>query len=307
MKTAKIQGKIKQFIMVLLAFSVLMFNTAAQMQNTSAAGLDELYIPSAEDAIPNFDVSYFGSDRFTAAALPDNKGVNLKLNYTNGGILMGGIKKTFPLNGLTMRFSNLKVSDLGNVKYLYFSISNIDNWNEPMGSNPPFAFILDITDGSIYAKTDGNMAWIANNGVYFTYDCLKDHPFTIVFNKEEGSYRVNVVIEDVGEYAYWIADDYFKNIADPENIRIGLSLAGPDYNPNADWQCVSIDLNAVGPYKQPAVSGDLNDDGKIDAIDLVLMRDAILNGKTDAKFDINGTDDIDILDLVRLKKLVIHA
>ena len=50
-------------------------------------------------------------------------------------------------------------------------------------------------------------------------------------------------------------------------------------------------------------NGDLNNDGNINAEDLIIMSKALLSDNTDEKYDVNKDKNINVLDLVRLKKL----
>ena len=61
---------------------------------------------------------------------------------------------------------------------------------------------------------------------------------------------------------------------------------------------------ALRIFTEPSiVIGDLNDDSVINAEDITLMRKALLLGYTDEVYDVNGDSDVNILDLISLKKL----
>lgn len=63
---------------------------------------------------------------------------------------------------------------------------------------------------------------------------------------------------------------------------------------------MDITLYGVSQY----VKGDINADGSINAQDMILMRKCLLDLITGTKrfYDINNDNEIDIRDLVRLKK-----
>lgn len=55
-----------------------------------------------------------------------------------------------------------------------------------------------------------------------------------------------------------------------------------------------------------AISGDLNDDGKVDVTDVVKLINMVLSGSTDSAADINGDGTVDEKDVVKLSEMVLN-
>lgn len=55
-----------------------------------------------------------------------------------------------------------------------------------------------------------------------------------------------------------------------------------------------------------AISGDLNDDGKVDVADVVKLINMVLSGSTDSAADINGDGKVDEKDVVKLSDMVLN-
>ncbi len=69
--------------------------------------------------------------------------------------------------------------------------------------------------------------------------------------------------------------------------------------------CLAVCFTTVAPcLAAVSFTGDINGDGIVAAGDLILIRTALLNGDNDGKYDINENGEVNILDLIRLKKLV---
>lgn len=83
-----------------------------------------------------------------------------------------------------------------------------------------------------------------------------------------------------------------------------------DIQSDGNYKVAACDIDILGktvhiPAKQSIY--DINCDGKADAQDLVLLRTALLNSadaEEDPELDINGDGDVNILDLIRLKKYI---
>jgi hypothetical protein len=69
-----------------------------------------------------------------------------------------------------------------------------------------------------------------------------------------------------------------------------------------DWYCTE-DCGG-GSCVAPALSGDLNDDGVINVMDVVLAVDAILHAEYNSMGDINGDGQLNVLDIVQLVDLI---
>lgn len=54
------------------------------------------------------------------------------------------------------------------------------------------------------------------------------------------------------------------------------------------------------------ISGDLNDDGKVDVTDVVKLINMVLSGSTDSAADINGDGTVDEKDVVKLSEMVLN-
>lgn len=70
-----------------------------------------------------------------------------------------------------------------------------------------------------------------------------------------------------------------------------------------EWFCTE-DCGG-GSCVEAGLLGDLNDDGVINVMDIVLAVDAILNSEYDPMGDINGDGQLNVVDIVQLVNLIL--
>lgn len=105
---------------------------------------------------------------------------------------------------------------------------------------------------------------------------------------------------------------YFDEEFKAANPDVTVSLELQVFNPVYETESITIheaellDLSDAIIYN-PEI-GDVNADGKIDAADIALIRQALLGFvEADEYFNVNGDESFDVRDLVRIKKLAAHA
>ena len=59
-------------------------------------------------------------------------------------------------------------------------------------------------------------------------------------------------------------------------------------------------------FKFLPVFGDINGDGRLNADDAVILKKALLSGTLDEAFDLNKDSAVNIIDLVKLKRLIAY-
>ena len=132
---------------------------------------------------------------------------------------------------------------------------------------------FDTSGSGINTMFDSAVAIIVNGELYGDAVTLKNDGF-------------NTVIFALG-----------ADIAD--NATLSFAISGLTSN------VLYIDNIAVGMTDEAAVFGDVNDDGELNAFDLVLVINKILGVDCElniVKCDVNVDDNINLLDIVRLKK-----
>lgn len=245
-----IQTKLQRCITVLLAVTVLSGSFMPQLHSVAAATDTDtwknMYTPCVEDTIVNAVESLWPS-YFEVTDLTDG-GIRLNWKNTNPE-MVEGIAKALPLDGLTMQLDNLIVQD-PNQCNIAFVMTNMGDWSVQMKNNQSVTLILNIAEGKLQAEFRNGFD--ANNEAavearqddiivseHLKYEMIKGKPFQITLHKEKGSYRIDL---DVGGIVLqgWLADGYFQNVTDAENVLVTLS-------PTQSSQTMSVDLKAIGP------------------------------------------------------------
>ena len=133
---------------------------------------------------------------------------------------------------------------------------------------------------------------------------LVGKPIRLAFRAaDDGSYNVEIQVGSwsaAGAIPKNVIDDA-NGLTDQSSVYVSATIAamGKGYTTNVNTSYI---LNGI--YNEKIITGDLNNDGKVDSVDLSLLRQAILFDFTDSVYDINGIAGVDILDLIHLKKLL---
>ena len=69
---------------------------------------------------------------------------------------------------------------------------------------------------------------------------------------------------------------------------------------------ISMTISYSSIYQSSRTLGDINDDGEINVIDVVLLVSYILDGLVDENGDMNQYDFLDIIDVVLLVEIIIN-
>lgn len=190
---------------------------------------------------------------------------------TDGIGVRQGLKKSFPLSGLTLKFDNLE-NDQGKP---CFSILMLDNLSQQGGNMDPVQpagglalFAVDLEDGEIRFENDG-IGYNANNQLRYVndgtvllkedklkYENIKDKKFEISFHEAVGgAYEVWVTIDgkDTVKSTQNITEIMREKVtyfSDLDNIYVALS------NGRGNKGTTKLDFTAIGPIEKQAPADD---------------------------------------------------
>ncbi len=124
------------------------------------------------------------------------------------------------------------------------------------------------------------------------------YPFVVDTNTEIVNYDIDSLFVDAAN----------NNFRLKENSA-AINFGNPDYGPVTDILGNSrVGAPDAGCYEYGAsiaVSGDINSDGSVDAIDLQLLINMILSGSFNSKADLNKDSSVDAIDLQALVNIIL--
>ncbi|MGN1081736.1 MAG: dockerin type I repeat-containing protein, partial [Acutalibacteraceae bacterium] len=248
--------------------------------------------------------TFVGHAQYGAGAYPTQKGElsDISINHTdnqNGFICTA---KMLPLDGLTLR----NVSRLnGGEQLIGFAQSelSIDRLGAIYSNTSGAAGLMLNTRGTsdghiyVYKSTTSNIEADA----YTSQDFNAYSSFTIHFVRESDGGYTMYFTADTGEgFALKIEKSYFE-WAFGENA---VTDSNGGYMVYVIHNAYVDSVTTISSIDNKILAGDTSDDGVLSANDLIALRSVLLGAKTAkaAASDCNGDDNMNILDLVRLKK-----
>lgn len=82
------------------------------------------------------------------------------------------------------------------------------------------------------------------------------------------------------------------------SANTGYIVYGENILKNSSVDDFDMIITAAKPAYEPAIEGDLNNDGSVDISDAVVILDAMASDEPDSKYDLNGDNAVDISDFV---------
>jgi len=203
-------------------------------------------------------------------------------------------------NNVTLKNGTLKVADTAKSDF-YILVQNYTNLTVT-------DMVLDGTNLDKYSLTDGDSYTLSNNCGNVVVDGKTD-----IIANDEGDLAFAF---DVCKSAYYDAPVVTVNTTGEikgnievtaeiaENLNIEAGIFNTDVSAYiADGAGLKL-IDGVYTIADAALIADIDASGKVDAADLSYIRQSLLEKISDGKvYDINGDGDIDIRDLVRIKKL----
>ena len=203
-------------------------------------------------------------------------------------------------NNVTLKNGTLKVADDAKSDF-YILVQNYTNLTVT-------DMVLDGTNLDKYSLTDGDSYTLSNNCGNVAIDGKTD-----IIANDEGDLAFAF---DVCKSAYYDAPVVTVNTTGEikgnievtaeiaENLNIEAGIFNTDVSAYiADGAGLKL-IDGVYTIADAALIADIDASGKVDAADLSYIRQSLLEKISDGKvYDINGDGDIDIRDLVRIKKL----
>jgi len=203
-------------------------------------------------------------------------------------------------NNVTLKNGTLKVADDAKSNF-YILVQNYTNLTVT-------DMVLDGTNLDKYSLTDGDSYTLSNNCGNVVVDGKTD-----IIANDEGDLAFAF---DVYKSAYYDAPVVTVNTTGEikgnievtaeiaENLNIEAGIFNTDVSAYiADGAGLKL-IDGVYTIADAALIADIDASGKVDAADLSYIRQSLLEKISDGKvYDINGDGDIDIRDLVRIKKL----
>lgn len=188
---------------------------------------------------------------------------------------------------------------------------------------------LDLTDGELtvtYADGSSSVLELTDGEITatgFDNSALGEQTITIMYRDYSASFKVNVVERKLGSVAFSVPNT--KEYIQGEALKLeggGITLHYTDGGTEAvaltldmlsgydtekigeQYVCISYKGDAVYYKITVYLNGDLDGDGTVASSDLALLRKTLLGiSSGNRRYDVNGNGVIDIVDLVRIKKI----
>ena len=197
-----------------------------------------------------------------------------------------GIYVTAPANGVTNSNATLTL----NMKNQHAIASGVCTIVLPEG----VSFVDAAVSGSRYpASYNANFSATPNSDGSVTIACQGAAGVTLTGTDGEVATMTVAVASDapVGEVKVYV-----------NNAQLFEVNSSAVHNKSSE-ECPWI----IEQGAEPAIEGDVNEDGSVDITDGVVVLDAIANGATDAMYDINGDGSVDISDFTAILDLMAAA
>ena len=278
----------------------------------------ELYLDSISGT-PAASVSFPGTSGFSdyqsfEFTIPTITGThNLYLRFTGGeGYLLNADSFVFgkdpvPMNGKL--FKNVVVSDSANPQF--WKIAENAGVGSPIFGDRDFtiAAIQEPLTGAEQLLTSCD-AKASTDSVTVSFDAGQDMTLFVALDSRvetvpdwlSGFTASNTSFTSSNDVTFNI---YQKDMKSGESISLGSN--------GQSYQCVNFTVLAAPAETQPSkTEGDVNENGKLDLPDLVLLqkfllKDASLTGTQRTAADMDGDGRVDAFDIVLLRKALINA
>ncbi|MGN0493739.1 MAG: dockerin type I repeat-containing protein, partial [Acutalibacteraceae bacterium] len=162
--------------------------------------------------------------------------------------------------------------------------------------------IVAITKSGITVASGNEISDDLIAGIQTNFESVLPDVVKISVKLVESSLNIRIASSDGTEL---FNNNYTVNYNRAGYLAFGVS-ASSHYFADISLTHLNSDGSTIGLNLSDLVTGDLNDDGKVNASDLITMKQALLSG-TQLGIDIidlTGNGTFDVVDLVRLKKLM---
>ncbi len=204
-------------------------------------------IPKKEDGLLGARVENWWSNRLTLQNLDEG---GLRYNWTNGWhTVREGMKQTFPLDGLTLKFKNFSRNDQnGRLGILIGSQGGqVLNYDPDDEGAKPLALLLNIADGGLWVYPANRKIIEDTTSAYASIGIGKE--FSISLKKADGrDYTVTLAVEGEKTLTGTISSADIRaagQLTDTEYVHAALDSWGPNI--------MQVDFMAIGPARQAAV------------------------------------------------------
>lgn len=189
----------------------------------------------------------------TMTELPSNVGVNFNWKSTSPTNVRNGVSASFPLDGLSMKFSNLSSNG-------YFALiigSNNTYLNDYTSVHKPLLLGFDSVTGSITAYPSGT-AIVQNNSILQSSN-ITGKPFNVDITKDSGGTNYNVTVT--------VGDQQVTGVLTPTILSTATYLTDYQhcYVCVSSWNNHATSLNflGIGTNQASAVVSLINNIGTV--------------------------------------------
>ena len=235
----------------------------------------------------------------------------------------GGYAEKVNLKALELNFSGLtaadKNTDPGKDDVIIMLSGHEATSNQLDGA---VALVLNPVNGTLTAIVGGH-EWVSGGeqeitetvitDEYLKFENLQNREFTVALNKQaSGDYKVKLYVGSHCAEGTITSKIFEVSALFPNGIKDGL---GYIYLANArrydtpqtveNMSTYGINFIRVNNAPLADIAGDVDLNGEVNAVDLALLRKAILMDETPYSADVNKDGAVDILDLISAKKKVV--
>ncbi len=264
-----------------------------------ATGGQIIKVEAAADNII-FQNNLFISHAYTSAYPLCIAGNNTKL-YNN--TIVGAVDGPYTIRAIscdlwnsTKSYYTKEVVRYNGLHYISLQPSNLNN----IPTDSPAWWEVRDQNVYIYNNIISGAVWSSGGTFYSDYNIWGIAP-PENFNEGQDSLKgadLNLLFVDSSKYDFQLKEN-----------SAAIDSGNPDYGPATDILGNSrVGIPDAGAYEygsSSAVTGDINSDSSVDAIDLQLLINMILSGSFDSKADLNSDSSVDAIDLQALVNVIL--